>query len=239
MNWLRAGLSAAVLLSFATSARAAVDLVTNGGFEQTTLSGSHQFTTQVTGWTTNGYNFLFFPGTATTSGAQGDYGSLSLWGGNGFQDPSPAGGNFVAADGAFNTDAISQTIHGLTAGKKYDVSFDWAGAQQAGFNGPTTEQWSVSLGGETHDTPVINNPSHGFTGWFHQTIAFTAADANETLSFLAKGTPSGVPPFALLDGVSMQAVPEPSSLILGAGLAALAGVRRLRARAARKAPAES
>ena len=239
MDWLRAGLSAAVLLGLVTSARAGTELVTNGGFEQTTLAGSHQFTTEVTGWTTNGYNFLFFPGTATTAGAQGQYGGLSLWGSNGFKDPSPAGGNFIGNDGAFEVDPVSQVIKGLTPGKTYDVSFYWAGAQQAGFNGATTEQWSVSLGRETHGTAIIDNPNHGFTGWLHDTIAFTATDASETLSFLAHGTPDGVPPFALLDGVSMQAVPEPSSLILGGGLAAFGGVRLLRSRLTRKPEARA
>jgi hypothetical protein len=69
-----------------------------------------------------------------------------------------------------------------------------------------------------------------------QTFTFTATAATELLSFLAIGTPNGVPPFSLLDGVSMTAIPEPSSsLILAAGCAAMAGVRRLRSRSRRDA----
>jgi len=50
------------------------------------------------------------------------------------------------------------------------------------------------------------------------------------LSFLAVGTPAGVPPFSLLDGVSMtSAVPEPQTwgmLGLGLGLVGFAARRR-------------
>lgn len=49
------------------------------------------------------------------------------------------------------------------------------------------------------------------------------------LSFLAVGTPAGVPPFSLLDGVSMVAVPEPQTwgmLGLGLGLVGFAARRR-------------
>ena len=45
-----------------------------------------------------------------------------------------------------------------------------------------------------------------------ESFKFTANSTSELLSFLAVGTPSGnVPPFALLDGVSLTAVPEPST----------------------------
>lgn len=53
--------------------------------------------------------------------------------------------------------------------------------------------------------------------------------ASEVLSFLAIGTPAGVPPFALLDGVSISEVPEPGSLVLlgaGLGVAVLVSCRR-------------
>ena len=64
-------------------------------------------------------------------------------------------------------------------------------------------------------------------------MTFTADSTTDVLSFLANGTPSGVPPFALLDGVSMNAVtsvPEPASAaMLLTGLVGLAGfVRRRR-----------
>jgi hypothetical protein len=67
----------------------------------------------------------------------------------------------------------------------------------------------------------VNNADHGFSGWMHQTFNFTAASTSSTLNFLSIGTPTGVPPFELLDGVSVYdtSVPEPLSF-LGMGLAA-------------------
>jgi hypothetical protein len=53
-----------------------------------------------------------------------------------------------------------------------------------------------------------------------QSLTFTATGPTEVLSFFANGGPSGVPPFALLDGVSMMAVPEPSTwamMLIGFG----------------------
>ena len=203
-------------------------LVTNGGFELTTKgSGQMGFNTDATGWTTTGYNFIFAPGTADTTGATGQYGGLTLWGpgtgsNNGLPKTSPTGGNFVAADGAFQTAPITQTINGLIIGKSYTVGFDWAAAQQSGFNGDTTDQWVVALGTETHSTSVVNNVSHAFSGWQHQNLNYVATSGSEVLSFLANGTPTGVPPFAVLDGVSLEQTPEPTAMVaLFAGMIGL------------------
>jgi hypothetical protein len=117
----------------------------------------------------------------------------------------------------------------LTTGAQYTVSFWFAGAQQYNFTGSTTEQWMVSLGNQTLSTAVLSDPSHGFTGWVYTSLTFTATSSSEVLSFLANGTPNGEPPFSLLDGVSMQAVPEPGSVTLfSAGLIGLAFVVRRR-----------
>lgn len=227
-------LIAAVAIAAAAPAFAGPNLVQNGGFETTTLTGSSQFSTyfngnQVADWTTNGYNMLFFPGTATTTGADTQYGpGLTFYGpangvANGFTD-SPTGGNYVGADGAYIVAPIQQTLTGLKVGQKYVVGFDWAAAQQTHFSGPTTEQWQVSLGGETHSTAVWDNPDHGFKPWSHESFTYTATAATEVLSFLAVGTPEGRPPFSLLDGVSAAAVPEPATWALMLGGFGLVGV---------------
>jgi hypothetical protein len=79
---------------------------------------------------------------------------------------------------------------------------------------------------------VLNNASHGFTGWQYQTFTFTASGTSDLLSFLAVGTPSGVPPFSLLDGVSLTQLPEPATwTMLISGLMGVAGAARLRKRA--------
>jgi hypothetical protein len=126
--------------------------------------------------------------------------------------------------------AISQTINGLTPGDQYTVSFWWGGAQQSGFTGATTEQWQVSLGSQTQSTVILHNANHGFTGWQQQSFTYTPTSASELLSFLALGTPTGVPPFSVLDGVTLNAAtPEPGTLaLLGSGL--LAGVGFVRSK---------
>ena len=85
------------------------------------------------------------------------------------------------------------------------------------------------LGGDSLYTQVLNDTSHGFTGWQTENLTFTAKSTTEVLSFLAIGTPGGEPPMSLLDGVSVSdnAVPEPSSLaLLGTGLAGMGGLLR-------------
>ena len=66
-----------------------------------------------------------------------------------------------------------------------------------------------------------------------QTFYFTADATSEVLSFLAIGTPisPSVPPFSLLDSVSMMAVPEPSTwatMVVGFGGLGFAAYRRRR-----------
>jgi len=230
-------LSTLALLTFSVSAHA--DLVSNGGFESTTNgAGQMGYNTNATDWTTNGYNFIFTPGSADSTGANGQFGDAQLWGpgngsNNGLPATSPVGGNYVGADGAFGVGAISQTITGLTAGDSYVVGFWCAGAQQFGFTGLNTEQWQVSFGSETQDTAVYSNSSQGFSGWMHQTFTFTADSTSDALSFLAVGTPisPNVPPFSLLDGVSVNLAPEPEYLIPSLGfLVLLFGLRFLKSK---------
>ena len=235
---MRIALLAAAGIIAASSNVSAAELITNGGFEVSTNGPNFEFDrdTVFTGWTSNGYNFGFAPGTADTVGSTtSQYGNLKLWGpgtgeANGLTAASPAGGNYIAADGAFQVAPISQVVNGLVAGKKYNVKFYWAGAQQYGFTGATTEQWEVKLGNQSISTAIVNNVNHGFTGWMSENFQFTAQNATETLSFLAHGTPDGVPPFSLLDGVSMQAaVPEPAQWgLMLAGFGALGAVSRRR-----------
>jgi hypothetical protein len=58
---------------------------------------------------------------------------------------------------------------------------------------------------------------------------FTATSSTEILSFLALGMPSGDPPIALLDNVTLDDIPEPASLafvIGGVALGAIVANRR-------------
>jgi hypothetical protein len=251
--------SSASAVAYVTTANG--NLVTNGDFSTTTATTSRQMSDDsnvnngkqyVTGWTnsyasggTAGYNFIVkgAQGTATDGIDTNDNPNMSLWGladGKGGYTKSFAlsdaakgsGGNYLAADGAYEQSLIYQVITGLTVGQKYTLTFNWAGAQQSGYDGATTDNWTVYWGTSTSDyvsqqTATITDASHGFTGWQSQTMTLTATSATEILGFLATGTPNGQPPIALLDDVSLvkatavvAAVPEPAAwtmMIVGFG----------------------
>jgi hypothetical protein len=145
---------------------------------------------------------------------------------------SPDGSHFVALDGDVQARGdLTQTVTGLVIGQTYTLQFDWAVSQFADRGGDTTEQMQFSLGGDTFATGVIDNPSHDFQGWMHVSQTFTATSGSEVLDFLSIGTPTGLPPVALLDGVSLTGgVPEPATwamLLLGfGGLGAMIRHRR-------------
>lgn len=221
-----------LILVLAAQQSRAQELVTNGNFELTTNGANKRLgvgsnNTEMIGWTSvAGIDVVFSDITSSTIGG------LSLWnyanGGSPTSSNSPSGGNFYTQDGAADYHGyLTQTLKSLTAGT-YRVSFDWAAGQQTNFGGATESSWTVKLGnGGTQTTKTVTNPSRGFTGWMHETMTFTVGTGDAVLGFLANGTPNGVPPFALLDNVSVTAVPEPSSVVLLAlGLGLLATVGR-------------
>jgi len=231
-------------------AASAAPLVANGGFETNTGTGQLGFNVSATGWsvpvpTTSGgsYFFLYNAAGGTTSGtsadnggANGILGNVALWGpGNGSANGltvSPNGGAFVGADPDFNNGAISQTITGLTPGQSYNLDFFFAASQQAGFLGATSGGWQVTLGSQVENTPLLPNVSKGFSGWVPEQLVFTATSGTETLSFLATGTGgAALPPFALLDGVTLTPVPEPATwALMLVGVGALGAGLRMRRR---------
>lgn len=241
-------LAATSLVASVISHAAPIDLVKNGSFDLTSGYGQIGYNVSVADWTTHGYSFIFQQGTGDTVGAKSMYGgAFTVWGlNNGGANAlavSHDGGNFIGADGSWDVDPITQTIDGLVAGKNYTLSFEWAGAQQYGFTGATTEQWLVNLGSDPSTqqaTGTYHDVSHGSSTWMQESMNFTATSTSEVLSFLAAGTPEGEPPFSLLDGVSLVesrgalpkdgVVPEPSSWqMFLTGLGAIAFlVRRYR-----------
>jgi hypothetical protein len=254
LRTLKLALLGATALLSAGAMPAYANLVTNGGFETNGGNGQIGDDTTATGWFvapfngTNSYVFLWNAQGGTTSGtsadnagAVGEYGTVKIWGpGNGSANGltlSPNGGAFVGADGAFQDGALMQTLTGLTAGQTYAVTFNWAAAQQENCNGapctgPTSSGWQVDLGSDpSQSTGNVTIFSHGFSGWKTTTFDFLAQGSSETLSFLATGTGgAALPPFALLDGVNVEAttVPEPSTwamMLLGIAGLGYAGFR--------------
>jgi len=225
----------------------------------TTNGGQLSYNIGAVGWTNTpasnqaynnayGYNFLFTTNSFdNTNGVAGNAGNFNLWstnyaGGHGTLSSPPTNaffptpGNFLAADGAYQTSNIRQTITSLVAGQQYLLDFQWAVGQQYrnSFTSSVTAQWNVSLGDSLMTTPVYtNNPGQTVSPWMDATAVFTASNSSEILSFLASGTPNGQPPFALLGDVSLVAVPEPSqvasSILLLACMAGFLVYRRQKA----------
>ncbi len=241
----------------------------NGGVGQ--VGGSSAVST-LSNWTVGSttdsapYPFTFvLDGSADSTGFNSPFGTIRIWGpntptgissgpgsnpdphsvgpvANGFTT-SPDGGYFFGADAAYANASISQTINGLNIGDTYTLSFSYAGAQFTDALGPNSEGWHVTFGGDSVDTSTLNNASEGFTGWQSFSTTFTASSGSQALTFLATGGPSGLPPFALLDGVSLtdtttppptnpSDTPEPGSMGLAISglLGALGFARRMKNR---------
>jgi hypothetical protein len=84
---------------------------------------------------------------------------------------------------------------------------------------------------------AVDVASRGFTGWMTGSMTFTATSASEVLEFVSLGAPSGQPPVALFDGVSLTgltgAAPEPGTrAMMGLGFTGLALVAYRRRRKA-------
>lgn len=236
----------AAALAAAASADAAVNLVSNGSFEQSIYTANSEFGVDfgqgVTDWTATlpgGYSHYWFGGTQTSVNPANRFGGNNETLANSATALSPDGGNFIGIDADFVGDApptfgpynspIDQTINGLTVGQTYRVKFYWAATQLKSRGGATDNQVFVTFGGTTQSTAQVFVADQGFSGWFSEAFDFTATSATETLSFLARGGPAGLPPYALLDGVSLTAVPEPATwglMIAGFAMVGAAARRR-------------
>ncbi len=230
------------------SAQGAVNLVKNGGFENTSVSGSYSINpggSTLNNWSSSNvcggcYNFVYFPNEVTLSDPQGAKGSADgsnpqvwLWApGNGPTFPlSPSGGNFVALDAdPTYRGALTQTITGLTPGGQYLLNFDWGAGQYTTRTGNNKAGLFATLGNSPAQfTGYANNASQSFSGWRHGAMSFTATSSTEVLSFLADGTPYNGPPVAVLDGVSLTQTPEPGyQVLMLAGVGILLGFARFR-----------
>lgn len=237
--------AAAAKLLLTSSLAAAANLVTNGGFETLPSSpvvNSYQQVGPATGeaslpgWTLQrpygpafvGNQFAFTVDPTASGYAARVYAS---------PPGSPAGGHYFLVDGdPVYTDSIEQSISGLTPGDRYTVSFYQASGQGV-YLPPIAHQvqWQISLGADVQTTPLMSNAANTSFPWTHETLTFTAGGSGtEILKFLAiNGGPGGYPPVALLDGISLTAVPEPTTwAMLVVGTALVGGMMRQRRRIA-------
>ena len=258
---LPATLASLGLALVASAAQASVNLVQNGNFSANTLpppgsltpagaSGAEfdqhwNFNGSVTNWSTadgpsgSVYNLYFFGPNANSVDADTRYTSSEPQHLNS-NFTGPIDGAFVGLDGDPVVNGyLEQSISGLVAGTTYELSFQWAGGELSNRVNYQTIQLTGDLGGSTFATGVYPNTAPAgspgsFSGWTLENFYITANSTSEVLRFLAVGTPAAnLPPFALLDSVSLTAVPEPSTwamLALGfGGLGAAAALRRRKA----------
>ena len=143
-----------------------------------------------------------------------------------------AAGIWPASDGDRSLDLAGDDLGGVQqtfetiVDQMYVVSFDLAGNPF----GPEDKVANVSAGDSSVNFSFnTSGSSLDDMNWTPQTFTFTATSTTTTLAFMAVSPPSPSPHGAALDNVEVNAIPEPSTiLLLGCGLAGLAALRRRR-----------
>ena len=143
------------------------------------------------------------------------------------------GSLWTASDGNRSVELAStdrgqliQRLTGLTIGQSYRVGFDLAGNP---LNGPATYQMNTTTSGAqvaAFSVDVTGANSVTNMGWTRRFFTFRAVSTAQDLQFLGQ---SDGPFGAVIDNVSLSAVPEPAAwmmMIGGFGLVGLMARRR-------------
>jgi hypothetical protein len=156
-----------------------------------------------------------------TNWTLGNAGAVDVIGAPGFFDLLPGNGRYVDLDGSNGLAGLLQTSFASDAGTLYTATFQLGGNQRDG----STDAVTVNFGSATLTLPI--GATDPFTTY---SISTTSTGGALQLSFL-DGRDGNIG--ALLDNVSITAVPEPTSVALMlAGIAALAFSARRRGRRA-------
>ena len=137
--------------------------------------------------------------------------------GPGYFDMLPGNGSYIDLDGSTGSAGLLSTTVAASASGTYTVTFDLAGSQRG-----TSESVLVTFGG-TSQTFTLNSADP----FALYSLTTTAAGGPLSLSFQDVNSHDNIG--ALLDNVSVTAVPEPGSLsLMLAGIAALGFAARRR-----------
>lgn len=191
----RTALLALALLAPAGAARA--DMIVNGGFEAPVIANPSFSTFQaIPGWTT-----AFGPGIEVQNHVAG----------------SPFAGNqFVELDSSANSGMYQDLA--TVAGQAYRLSFAYSPRPGVAANSTGID---VLWGGSTVSSLALNGVGLSDTAWQVYTLDLTATSSLTRLQFNATGLSDSLGGY--IDNVSVNAVPEPSSLAL-CGLFGLGGL---------------
>lgn len=179
--------------------------IVNGSFESNTANGAC-----ATGWTcTNSGNF----GEEAVGFRNGQLSGSNL-------TANSDGGNVLATWNIDSSNAIMQTLTGLSVGSTYTLSFNEASSDRATVAANTgTVGWKVSVNDVVLGTSSVATPgANSSTPWSAETFTFVASATSEVLKFLSESSvPVAPEPLLLLDGVKVQPVAAavPRALDLG------------------------
>lgn len=195
--------TSASLLGLLSSSATAANLIVNGSFENGSFVGP-DFTrvsageNTITGWTVGGNAVDWHDSTSFTSPQDGNFlVDLNL------------DGNGLPSD----TGTLSQSFSTI-AGNQYQLTFYLAGTDN--FSNP--RQVTVDIAGINQTFSATTSPNTALV-WEEQTLLFEATSSSTTLTFSSPDSTGFWGP--LLDNVSVQSTPEPSSVMALLGIGGL------------------